>query len=192
MCKLSRVRTARSPSSKYVMRLVKGANAIASEPMYISLAPCPMASGEPLRAAIIRSSSPWNKNAKANAPSSRDIVFSAASAGLRPLSMWCCVSIATVSVSVSVTKLIPYPASSTRNSRKFSMMPLCTTATGPAWWGCALSVVGAPCVAQRVWPIPDLPASGSCTRRSERLTNLPTARRRSSTPLLTVAIPALS
>ena len=41
------------------------------------------------------------------------------------------------------------------------MMPLCTTATRSVACGCALLSVGRPCVAQRVWPMPILPASGS-------------------------------
>ncbi len=43
-----------------------------------------------------------------------------------------------------------------RRSRKFSMMPLWTTATGPALCGWALVTVAAPWVAQRVWPMPGL------------------------------------
>src|ERR1700682_3162373 len=39
---------------------VKGASAIASEPRYISPSPWPIASGEPLRAPIIRS--PWQRS----------------------------------------------------------------------------------------------------------------------------------
>ena len=41
------------------------------------------------------------------------------------------------------------------------MMPLCTTATPPAWCGWALRSVGWPCVAQRVWPMPAWPRIGS-------------------------------
>ena len=41
------------------------------------------------------------------------------------------------------------------------MMPLCTTATLSVACGCALTSFGWPCVAQRVWPMPMVPASGS-------------------------------
>ena len=41
------------------------------------------------------------------------------------------------------------------------MMPLCTTATLSVACGCALTSFGLPCVAQRVWPMPIVPASGS-------------------------------
>ena len=41
------------------------------------------------------------------------------------------------------------------------MMPLCTTATFSVACGCALTSFGRPCVAQRVCPIPLVPASGS-------------------------------
>ena len=59
----------------------------------------------------------------------------------------------------------PLLESRSRNSRKFSMMPLCATATRSVACGCALLSVGLPCVAQRVWPMPILPASGSFARR---------------------------
>ena len=41
------------------------------------------------------------------------------------------------------------------------MMPLCTstTALSSLWWGWAFSVDGSPWVAQRVWPMPQLPLS---------------------------------
>ena len=42
-----------------------------------------------------------------------------------------------------------------------------------------ISSVGLPCVAQRVWPMPALPASGWCTSRSERL---PASRPRGGGP----------
>ena len=41
------------------------------------------------------------------------------------------------------------------------MMPLCTTATLSVACGCAFTSFGLPCVAQRVWPMPLWPASGS-------------------------------
>ena len=59
----------------------------------------------------------------------------------------------------------PSPSSSRRSSLKFSMMPLCTTASFSVACGCALFSVGRPCVAQRVWPMPIVPASGSRARR---------------------------
>ena len=97
-----------------------------------------------------------------------------------------------VSVSVSVAKTAPSASSSARSARKFSMMPLCTTATPPAWCGWALRSEGWPWVAQRVWPMPAWPRIGSCTRRSDSAISLPTARRRPSWPSCTVAMPALS
>ena len=47
------------------------------------------------------------------------------------------------------------------------MMPLCTTASFPLAWGWALFSVGRPWVAQRVWPMPTEPLSGSS--REQRL-----------------------
>ena len=54
------------------------------------------------------------------------------------------------------------------------MMPLCTTTMRP-WQsrcGCAFSSVGRPCVAHRVWPMPNSPAIGSFARTSSRLRQL--------------------
>src|SRR6185437_14404421 len=47
-------------------------------------------------------------------------------------------------VSVSLTNLAPPLIRRSRNSRKFSMIPLCTTATRSVAWGCALLSVGLP------------------------------------------------
>ena len=62
------------------------------------------------------------------------------------------------------------------------MMPLCTTASRSVACGCALLSVGLPWVAQRVWPMPMVPASGSRCSRASRLRSLPSARRRVSAP----------
>jgi hypothetical protein len=64
---------------------------------------------------------------------------------------------AMTSVSVSVANLAPLASSSRRSSAKFSMMPLCTTASRSVACGCALFSVGRPWVAQRVWPMPMVP-----------------------------------
>ena len=64
---------------------------------------------------------------------------------------------AITSVSVSVPNFAPLPSSSSRSSRKFSMMPLCTTASRSVACGWALVSFGSPCVAQRVWPMPIVP-----------------------------------
>ena len=98
------------------------------------------------------------------------------------------------SVSVWLVNACPRPSSSSRSSAKFSMMPLCTTATRPSQevWGCAFASLGRPCVAQRVWPMPHVPArpSGS-TRRASPLT-LPLQCTTSSLPPCSTAIPAES
>ena len=72
------------------------------------------------------------------------------------------------------------------------MMPLWTTATRAVACGCALRSVGAPCVAQRVWPMPVMPGSGCVSSTLARLPSLPSARRRSIWPFTSVAMPALS
>ena len=63
---------------------------------------------------------------------------------------------AATSVSVSERRSWPPRSSSSRSGAKFSMMPLCTTATRPCWPRCgwALTSLGAPWVAQRVCPMP--------------------------------------
>ena len=67
---------------------VNGPSAIASEPRYISPSPWPIASGGPLRAPIIRSSSPAKMNPSANAPRSCDSAAFTASTGLMPLARY--------------------------------------------------------------------------------------------------------
>ena len=62
------------------------------------------------------------------------------------------------------------------------MMPLCTTASCSVACGWALFSVGRPWVAQRVWPMPMVPCSGSLASRVSRLRSLPSARRRVSAP----------
>ena len=116
----------------------------------------------------------------------------AASTGDSPRASPAAQSWTTASVSVSVSKVAPAASSSARSARWFSMMPLCTTATPAAACGWAFLTDGAPCVAQRVWPMPAWPRIGSCTKRSESATSLPTARRRARWPSCSVAMPALS
>ena len=52
------------------------------------------------------------------------------------------------------------------------MMPLWTTATLSVACGCALLSVGLPWVAQRVWPMPVWPASGSARSRALEILQL--------------------
>ena len=74
------------------------------------------------------------------------------------------------------------------------MIPLWTTTILPlqSWCGWAFSSLGRPWVAQRVWPMPKAPASGSARRLSSRLRSLPTDRRRLQAPSRTTATPAES
>src|ERR671938_352107 len=53
------------------------------------------------------------------------------------------------------------------------MMPLCTTATLSVAIGCAFFSIGWPCVAQRVWPMPIVPRTGSRSRRATRFDIFP-------------------
>ena len=97
-----------------------------------------------------------------------------------------------ISVSVSLLKTQPCFWSSSFSSRKFSTMPLPITATVPATCGCALRSEGLPWVAQRVWPMPIEPASGTSRSAPSRFTSLPCARITRSLPSTTTAIPAES
>jgi hypothetical protein len=65
----------------------------------------------------------------AKAPASFASVAAAASVGARPRSRKLSQRCATVSVSVCEVNFRPSAVSASRNSRKFSMIPLCTTAT---------------------------------------------------------------
>ena len=95
-------------------------------------------------------------------------------------------------MSVSLANVRPAATTSAFSSAKFSMMPLWTTATRPAIWGWALRSAGTPCVAQRVWPMPVVPGSGSAANSASRLRILPSARRLCSAPSTSVATPAES
>ena len=74
------------------------------------------------------------------------------------------------------------------------MMPLCTTTMRPlqSRCGCAFSSVGRPCVAQRVWPMPNSPSIGSFASTSSSCDSLPALRRITISPFLTIATPAES
>ena len=140
---------------------MNGASAIASEPTNIEPSPKPIASGEPRRAPISKFSSPANKKASANAPRSRGSAAFTASTGDAPCFISSVTRCAMTSLSVSVANLAPLASSSRRSSLKFSTMPLCTTASFSVACGCAFFSVGRPWVAQRVWPMPIVPDSGS-------------------------------
>ena len=94
--------------------------------------------------------------ATAKEPSSRWRTPASAARNVSPASTLSASRCAITSVSVSERKTTPRPSSSSLSSEKFSMMPLCTTATPPSppRWGCAFSSLGRPCVAQRVCPTP--------------------------------------
>ena len=96
-----------------------------------------------------------------------------ASAGVFPESSSSVTRKAATSESVSVAKRWPLAASSSRSARKFSMMPLWTTARRSLACGWALFSVGLPCVAQRVWPMPIVAAERRSASLASRLRSLP-------------------
>ena len=101
---------------------------------------------------------------------------------------------ATTSVSVSETKLHPSASSRRLSVRKFSMMPLWMRATRPrlSRMGWALRSEGAPWVAQRVWPRPKLPSTGSASSLATSRPSFPSAFTVASSPSRTTTTPAES
>ena len=98
-------------------------------------------------------------------------------------------------MSVSERCSNPAACSSARSRAKFSMIPLCTSATrssGPRC-GCALASLGAPWVAQRVCPIPVVDSgSGLSTIAFSRLASLPARLSEEIDPSAITAMPAES
>ncbi len=72
------------------------------------------------------------------------------------------------------------------------MMPLWITETLPALCGWALASLGRPCVAQRVCPIPSVPAGASRATIASSPASLPRQRRTCVPWPLTMATPAES
>src|SRR5258705_6318131 len=101
---------------------------------------------------------------------------------------------AITSVSVWERNRCPSAAKVFRSSRKFSMIPLCTTASfdWQSTCGWALASDGRPWVAHRVWPTPRLPAGRPEAINVSRFSILPVVFLTSSDSLATVAIPAES
>jgi hypothetical protein len=81
-----------------------------------------------------------------------------------------------------------------RIAEAFSMMPLWMQAMRPVWsvCGCAFGVVGAPCVAQRVWPMPRVPLGMEPFSSDSRTESLPEALLTCRPVPLTTARPAES
>ena len=98
-------------------------------------------------------------------------------------------------MSVSLTSSWPRDSSSVRSDAKFSMMPLWMTATVPVQSTCgwALRSLGAPWVAQRVWPMPVVAgAIGLSSSSASRLASLPAFFAVASFPSASIATPAES
>ncbi len=151
-------------------------NAATSEPTKYSPSPTPTTSGLLRRAATTRSASWASTATSVKAPSSRWQTRCIAVVRSTPDCTWSSTRWATTSVSVCETSTWSSASSRARRSAKFSMIPLCTRAMRWALpsWGWALTSVGGPWVAQRVWPIPVVEAgSGWSARTFSRLASLP-------------------
>ena len=76
-------------------------------------------------------------------------------------------------MSVSELNAAPSATSAALSWAKFSMIPLWISATRPDGSVCGweLASLGSPCVAQRVWPRPEVPGSG--VSAPSRLASLP-------------------
>ena len=133
-------------------------NAATSEPRKFSPSPRPTTSGELRRAATTRVGSRASTATSVNAPSSW--THTRCMATVRSTSDASCSSSSWAATSVSVSETRPSCSESAsiraRSSAKFSMIPLCTSATRrpKPRCGCALTSLGAPWVAQRVCPMP--------------------------------------
>ena len=163
--------------------------------------PRPITSGELRRAPTTAPGSLVSTATRVNAPSSRRHTRRiAAASGPPPLPSGPAASsassrCATTSLSVSDTSSWPLAAISARRAAKFSMIPLCTTASWPpqSVCGCAFGSVGGPWVAHRVCPMPTWPRSGGLlASASTRLASLPARFSDASTPSATTATPAES
>ena len=165
-----------------------------SEARIVSPLPSPTTSGEET---FTPTSSPgWAADSTTSeyAPSRR--ATTDRTAAVRSCSPSSAASIRCATTSVSVSETNPWPSfsSETRSSWWFSTMPLWITATRPEQSRCgwALSSVGGPCVAQRVWPIAVVPpAMGSAASAASSSDSLP-ARLRTVRPSVSTATPAES
>ena len=151
-------------------------NAATSEPRKFSPSPSPTTSGELRRAATTRDGSSASTATSVKAPSS--CWQTRCIATVRSMSDSSCSSSSCAATSVSVSESSTWSSASSRarSSAKFSMIPLCTSATRPAYptCGCALTSFGAPWVAQRVCPMPVVDAgSGWSAIAFSRLASLP-------------------
>jgi hypothetical protein len=175
---------------------VNSTKAATSLPRKFSPSPSPITSGELRRAPTTTPGRSWCITSSVKAPSSRETtrciarVRSPVSRNTSPTMM------AATSVSVSLVNSAPASRSSCFSSEKFSMMPLWMRASLPSSPRCgwALSSVGPPWVAHRVWPMPVCPsARGSSPRSSERMPSLPARLRVPISPAsVSTAMPAES
>ena len=171
--------------------------ATTSEARKFSPSPRPTTSGLLRRAPTTTWGSRASTASSVKAPSRRRTMVRIASVTDLPPSTSRASRWPATSVSVSDWKMTPSAASSLRRVAKFSMMPLWMIAMRPpaARCGCALTSVGAPCVAQRVWPMAAVPSLRGCSASSlARLTSLPARLATSSRDSfsVTMAMPAES
>ncbi len=169
-----------------------------SEPRKFSPSPIPTTSGELRRAATTLVGSSASTATSVKAPSSW--LQTRCMAVVRSMPDSTCSSSRCAATSVSVSESSTWSSASirARSSPKFSMMPLCTSATRRLLprWGCALTSLGAPWVAQRVCPMPVVASgSGESAIAFSRLASLParfSVAIPGTDPPVTSAIPAES
>ncbi len=147
------------PSSSGITVVVRSSTAGMSEASIVSPSPTPTISGDDTFTPTSTSGSSREQTTSEYAPSSSRTAPRTASGSDRPSRSISSMRWATHSVSVSETRVWPSFSRRARSAWKFSMMPLWITATRPAQSRCgwALRSVGAPWVAQRVWPMPTAP-----------------------------------
>ena len=166
--------------------------AAASEATKYSPSPMPSSTGDPCRATTIFCGSSAEMTARPYVPTtcSSAVITRASSVSPGASSIrW-----ASVSVSVSVLNVWPARSSAARSASAFSMMPLCTRArrSPQSACGCALRVVGGPCVAQRVCAMPQKPGAGWRAISAWRSGTRPASLRVSMRSSVWTAMPAES
>ena len=166
-----------------------------SDARIVSPSPRPTTSGEETFTPTSVPGSSAEHTTREYAPSSSATVARTASARpAAPAASCSSTRCATHSVSVSDTRVCPSFSSRARSERKFSTIPLWITATRPVQsrCGCALRSVGAPCVAQRVCPMPTEPAGGEPSASAASSSASLPARFTTERPPSTTATPAES
>ena len=180
-----------SPSSRNTACCVCRTIAAMSDATKFSLLPRPRTTGLPLRATTMHPGCVRSMTAIPYVPSTTASALRTASGRSSVPAVatrW-----AITSESVSDANFAPCSSRRSRIDVAFSMIPLCTTAIRPepSVCGWALTSLGSPCVAHRVWPMP-VPRSAAGRSIARRVATLPLVLTIESPSWVSTAIPAES